>query len=230
MSSRISSIKLTPKLPPHVRASPYRGVKTHPPARKITTLQGKPEATNMNTRGLIWASLIGLACATCASAEEANSNAAPLIIGVIDPQTGIIKPLMTTAATPEVAPASALITGELKITGTITIVSPSIGATTRGVQRDGRTGDGPERTHYRIGHEHRDSVGRNGHLHGAGALRVVAAERGFRSGHFERQRICAADRSACSHAAARVVHCACKWRNDLVYVRRAPVTLGAALF
>ena len=84
----------------------------------------------MNAKGLIWASLIGLACATAASAEETNSGAAPLIIGSLDPQTGLIRPLMTTAASPEVSLASALVTGELKITGTITIVSPSIGATT----------------------------------------------------------------------------------------------------
>jgi hypothetical protein len=84
----------------------------------------------MNAKGLIWASLVGLACATCASADEANSSAAPSIIGFLDPQTGVIRPLMTTTASPEVAAASSTLTGELKITGTITIVSPSIGATT----------------------------------------------------------------------------------------------------
>ena len=92
----------------------------------------------MNAKGLIWASLIGLACATAVSAEvpnsgaaasEANSSAAPSIIGFLDPQTGVIKPLMTTTASPEVAAASVLVTGELKITGTITIVSPSITTT-----------------------------------------------------------------------------------------------------
>jgi hypothetical protein len=83
----------------------------------------------MNAKGLIWASLVGLACATCASAEEANSGATPLIIGFIDQQTGVIKPLMSTA-TPEVAAASVLVTGTLKVTGTVTILSPSIGPTT----------------------------------------------------------------------------------------------------
>jgi hypothetical protein len=93
----------------------------------------------MNTKGLIWASLICLACATAVSAEEpnsgaaaseANASAAPSTIGFLDPQTGVIKPLMTTTASPEVAAAGVLVTGELKMTGTITIVSPSIGATT----------------------------------------------------------------------------------------------------
>lgn len=84
----------------------------------------------MNAKGLIGASLIGLACVTAASAEEANSSAAPSIIGFIDPQTGVIKPLMTTTTSPEIAAASVLVTGELKITGTVMIISPSIGATT----------------------------------------------------------------------------------------------------
>jgi hypothetical protein len=87
----------------------------------------------MNAKGLIWASLIGLACATTsASAEEANSAATPSIIGFIDAQTGVIKPLMTTTTTasPEAAATGTLHTGELKITGTITIVSPSISSTT----------------------------------------------------------------------------------------------------
>jgi hypothetical protein len=84
----------------------------------------------MNAKGLIWASLIGLACATAVSAEEANTGAAPFIIGFMDPQTGAIKPLMTTASPEVVAAASVLVTGELKVTGTVMIVSPSIGATT----------------------------------------------------------------------------------------------------
>lgn len=85
----------------------------------------------MNAKGLIWASLIGLACATAVSAEEeATPGAAPFIIGFMDPQTGVIKPLMTTASPEVVAAASVLVTGELKVTGTVTIVSPSIAATT----------------------------------------------------------------------------------------------------
>ena len=87
----------------------------------------------MNAKCLIWASLIGLACATTsASAEEANSAATPSIIGFIDAQTGVIKPLMTTTTTasPEAVATGTLITGELKIMGTITIVSPSINSTT----------------------------------------------------------------------------------------------------
>ena len=85
----------------------------------------------MNAKGLIWASLIGLACATTsASAEEANSAATPSTIGFIDAQTGVIKPLMTTTASPEAVATGTLLTGELKITGTITIVSPSISSTT----------------------------------------------------------------------------------------------------
>ena len=84
----------------------------------------------MNAKGLVWASLIALACATAASAEEANPNATPLIIGIMDPQTGVIKPLMTTTATPDVTAAGTLVTGTLKITGTVTIISSSIGATT----------------------------------------------------------------------------------------------------
>jgi hypothetical protein len=85
----------------------------------------------MNAKGLIWASLIGLACATTsASAEEANSAATPSIIGFIDAQTGVIKPLMTTTTAPEAVATGTLHTGELKIMGTITIVSPSISSTT----------------------------------------------------------------------------------------------------
>jgi hypothetical protein len=85
----------------------------------------------MNAKGLIWASLIGLACATTsASAEETNSAATPSIIGFIDAQTGVIKPLMTTTTAPEAVATGTLLTGELKIMGTITIVSPSISSTT----------------------------------------------------------------------------------------------------
>ena len=85
----------------------------------------------MNAKGLIWASLIGLACATTsASAEETNSAATPSIIGFIDAQTGVIKPLMTTTTAPEAVATGTLLPGELKIMGTITIVSPSISSTT----------------------------------------------------------------------------------------------------
>jgi hypothetical protein len=97
------------------------------------TLTQTPQAKgdpNVNTKTLIWAGLIGLASAVSASADETKSGVTPSVIGFLDTQTGVIRPLMTTTASPDVAAASTALTGELKITGTITIVSPSIGATT----------------------------------------------------------------------------------------------------
>jgi hypothetical protein len=78
----------------------------------------------MNSRALLWAGLIGLACTLSASAEETQSRAAPSVIGFMDPQTGALLPLMATTASPEIlAAASTAVTGTLKITGTITLIS-----------------------------------------------------------------------------------------------------------
>ncbi len=54
----------------------------------------------------------------------------PTTIGYLDPHAGALLPLATTAENLETPAASTQITGELKITGTVTIVSPSITATT----------------------------------------------------------------------------------------------------
>ena len=77
----------------------------------------------MNSRTLLWAGLIGLACAISASAEETQSRAAPSVIGFLDPQTGALLPLMATTSATEIAAASTAVTGTLKITGTMTVVS-----------------------------------------------------------------------------------------------------------
>jgi hypothetical protein len=77
----------------------------------------------MNSRALLWAGLIGLVCSTSASAEETPSRAAPSVIGFLDPQTGALLPLMATTASPEIALASTAVTGTLKVTGTITLIT-----------------------------------------------------------------------------------------------------------
>ena len=77
----------------------------------------------MNSRALLWAGLIGLACTISASAEETQSRAAPSVIGFMDPQTGALLPLMTTTASPEIAAAPTAVTGTLKITGTMTLIT-----------------------------------------------------------------------------------------------------------
>jgi len=77
----------------------------------------------MNSKALLWAGLVGLACAISASAEETKSPA-PSVIGFLDPQTGALLPLMATTSSPEViAAASTAVTGTLKITGTITLIT-----------------------------------------------------------------------------------------------------------
>jgi hypothetical protein len=77
----------------------------------------------MKPKALICAGLIGLACSISASAEETASGAPRSVIGFLDPQTGALLPLMATTPSPEVAAASTALTGTLKITGTITIIS-----------------------------------------------------------------------------------------------------------
>jgi hypothetical protein len=78
----------------------------------------------MNLRALLSAGVIGFACATSASAEETQSRALPSVIGFVEPQTGALLPLMATTSSPEVvAAASTAVTGTLKITGTITLVT-----------------------------------------------------------------------------------------------------------
>jgi len=78
----------------------------------------------MKPKALICAGLIGLACAISASAqEETSSGAARSVIGFLDPQTGALLPMMTTTSSPAIAAASTAVTGTLKITGTITIIS-----------------------------------------------------------------------------------------------------------
>ena len=76
----------------------------------------------MNSKALLWAGLVGLACAISASAEETKSPA-PSVIGFLDPQTGALLPLMATTSSPEIAAASTAVTGTLKITGTITLIT-----------------------------------------------------------------------------------------------------------
>jgi len=82
----------------------------------------------MKSKALLWSGILGLAWAISASAG--NQAGAPTTIGYLDPHTGAILPLLTTAGSPEPPAASTQITGELKITGTVTIVSPSITSTT----------------------------------------------------------------------------------------------------
>jgi len=78
----------------------------------------------MKPKALICAGLIGLACAISASAEEeTSSGAARSVIGFLDPQTGALLPLMATTTSPGIAAASTAVTGTLKITGTVTIIS-----------------------------------------------------------------------------------------------------------
>ena len=77
----------------------------------------------MNAKGLIWAVLIGLASAVSASADETKSAVTPPVIGFLDPQTGAVLPLMTTTPSPEIAAVSTAVTGTLKITGTVTLIT-----------------------------------------------------------------------------------------------------------
>jgi hypothetical protein len=83
----------------------------------------------MKPKALICAGLIGLACAISASAEETTSGGARSVIGFLDPQTGALLPLMATTSSPEIAAASSTVTGTLKITGTVTLIT-SIPSTT----------------------------------------------------------------------------------------------------
>ena len=77
----------------------------------------------MNSRALLWAGLIGLAAAISASAEETKSASAPSVIGFLEPHTGALLPLMATTASPEISAASTAVTGTLKITGTVTLIT-----------------------------------------------------------------------------------------------------------
>jgi hypothetical protein len=78
----------------------------------------------MKPNALICAGLIGLACSISASAQETASGAPRSVIGFLDPQTGVLLPLMATTPSPEIVPAASIaVTGTLKITGTITIIS-----------------------------------------------------------------------------------------------------------
>jgi hypothetical protein len=84
----------------------------------------------MNGKTLLSSAILGLSWAISASAG--NQATAPTTIGYLDPRTGALLPLVDTAAAigPESPAASTELTGELKITGTVTIVSPSITSTT----------------------------------------------------------------------------------------------------
>jgi hypothetical protein len=83
----------------------------------------------MNSKALLWSGILGLGWAISA---YAGNQTAPTTIGYLDPHTGALLPLADTSAAigPESPAASTELTGELKITGTVTIVSPSITSTT----------------------------------------------------------------------------------------------------
>lgn len=79
----------------------------------------------MKSKTLLWSGILGLSWAVSAAAGT------PTTIGYLDAHTGAFLPLVTTTAgSSESAAASIQITGELKIAGTVTIVSPSITSTT----------------------------------------------------------------------------------------------------
>lgn len=82
----------------------------------------------MKSKALLWSIIFGLSWAISASAG--NQAGAPTTIGYLDPHTGTLLPLVSTTESPDSAAASTQITGELKIAGTVTIVSPSITSTT----------------------------------------------------------------------------------------------------
>ena len=82
----------------------------------------------MKSNAFLWSSILGLSWVISASAG--NQIGAPMTIGYLDPHTGEFLPLVTTGESPESPAASTEITGELKITGTVTVVSPSITSTT----------------------------------------------------------------------------------------------------
>lgn len=82
----------------------------------------------MKSKALLWSLILGLSWAISASAG--NQAGAPTTIGYLDPHTGAFLPLVSTTESPDSAAASTQITGELKIAGTVTIVSPSITSTT----------------------------------------------------------------------------------------------------
>lgn len=82
----------------------------------------------MKGKALLWSGIFGLSLAISASAG--NQAGAPTTIGYLDPHTGAFLPLVTTSESPDSAAASTQITGELKIAGSVTIVSPSITSTT----------------------------------------------------------------------------------------------------
>ena len=84
----------------------------------------------MKTKTLVCATILGMGCAIAAYAGSGDAVGAPSIIGFLDPHTGAFRPLMNTTERPASAEAGTKITGEFKITGTITIVSPSITSTT----------------------------------------------------------------------------------------------------
>lgn len=82
----------------------------------------------MKSKAFLWSGILGLSWVISASAG--NQVGAPTMIGYLDPHTGGFLPLVTTTESPDSAAASTEITGELKITGTVTIASPSITSTT----------------------------------------------------------------------------------------------------
>ena len=82
----------------------------------------------MKSKAFLWSSILGLSWVISASAG--NQVGAPTTIGYLDPHTGALLPLVTTTEGSESPAASTEIEGELKITGTVTIVSPSITSTT----------------------------------------------------------------------------------------------------
>lgn len=82
----------------------------------------------MKSKTFLWSSILGLSWVISASAG--NQVGAPTTIGYLDPHTGALLPLVTTTETPESPAASTEIEGELKIAGTVTIVSTSITSTT----------------------------------------------------------------------------------------------------
>jgi hypothetical protein len=86
------------------------------------------EGEYMKSKAFLWSSILGLSWVISASAG--NQVGAPTTIGYLDPHTGGFLPLVTTTASPDSPAASTEISGELKITGTVTIVSTSITSTT----------------------------------------------------------------------------------------------------
>jgi hypothetical protein len=84
----------------------------------------------VKTKTFVCATILGMGCAISAYAGSGDAVSAPSTIGYLDPHTGVFRPLMNTTERPESAAASTKITGEIKITGTVAIVSPSITSTT----------------------------------------------------------------------------------------------------